>query len=295
MADHGPARNQWRFKGMVVSDYTALNEIEHGMGDLQQVSALALNAGIDMDMVGEGFLTTLKTSLKEGHVSQTAMDQACRRILEAKYKLGLFTDPYNRMNTERAIKELLSGDNRKAAREIAAHSFVLLKNNNQVLPLKKSGTIALVGPLAEIMHRNMLGTWSVSGDPSKSVSVMEGIKNVAGSDVNIIYAKGANISDDSMLIKRTNVFGFRKLNLKTRTAQAMLGEAVAAAEKSDVVVAVLGEAADESGESSSRGDISIPESQEKLLKALVNTGKPIVLKYCSDGSPADSELGESEP
>jgi beta-glucosidase len=269
-------RNQWKFKGMVVSDYTSLNEMEaHGMGDLSTISALALHAGLDMDMVGEGFLSTLKKSLQEGKITQKEIDQACRRVLEAKYKLGLFTDPYNRMNTERALKELLSGDNRKSAREIAAHSFVLLKNNAQLLPLKKSGTIALVGPLAD-NHRNMLGTWSVSGDPSKSVSVLEGIKNVVGSDVNIIYAKGANISDDSFLVKRTNVFG-AEIEPESRTAQAMMDEAVTAASKSDVVVAVLGEAADMSGESSSRGDISIPESQENLLKALVQTGKPIVL------------------
>ena len=269
-------RNQWKFKGMVVSDYTSLNEMEaHGMGDLAAISALALHAGLDMDMVGEGFLTTLKKSLQEGKITQKEIDQACRRVLEAKYKLGLFTDPYNRMNADRAVKELLSGDNRKSAREIAAHSFVLLKNNDQVLPLKKSGTIALVGPLAD-NHRNMLGTWSVSGDPSKSVSVLEGIKNVVGSVVNILYAKGANISDDSFLIKRTNVFG-PEIEAESRTAQAMLDEAIAAAAKSDVVVAVLGEAADMSGESSSRGDISIPESQENLLKALVQTGKPIVL------------------
>ena len=112
-------RNQWNFKGMVVSDYTSLNEMEaHGMGDLPTVSALALHAGLDMDMVGEGFLTTLKKSLQEGKVTQHEIDQACRRVLEAKYKLGLFSDPYNRMNAERAAKELLSGDNRKAAREI---------------------------------------------------------------------------------------------------------------------------------------------------------------------------------
>ncbi|HTB25718.1 MAG TPA: beta-glucosidase BglX, partial [Puia sp.] len=269
-------RNQWKFKGMVVSDYTSLSEMDaHGMGDLSAISALALHAGLDMDMVSEGFLATLKKSLQEGKITQKEIDQACRRILEAKYKLGLFTDPYNRMNADRAIKELLSGDNRKSAREIAAHSFVLLKNNDQVLPLKKSGTIALVGPLAD-NHRNMLGTWSVSGDPSKSVSVLEGIKNVVGSGVNILYAKGANISDDSFLIKRTNVFG-AEIEAESRTAQAMLDEAVTAAAKSDVVVAVLGEAADMSGESSSRGDISIPESQENLLKALVQTGKPIVL------------------
>jgi beta-glucosidase len=224
--------------------------------------------------VSEGYLNTLKKSFQSGKITQKEIDQACRRILEAKYKLGLFKDPYNRMNADRAVKELLSPDNRKMARAVAAHSFVLLKNNNQLLPLKKSGTIALVGPLAD-NHRNMLGTWSVSGDPSKSVTVMEGIKNVAH-DVNIVYAKGANISDDTMLVFRTNKLGV-EIEPETRTAEAMIDEAVAAANKSDVVVAVVGEAADMSGESSSRGDVTIPESQENLLKALVKTGKPLVV------------------
>ena len=269
-------RNQWKFKGLVVSDYTSLSEMTaHGMGDLKTVSALAMNAGLDMDMVSEGYLATLKQSLKEGKVTQAQIDQACRRVLEAKYRLGLFADPYRRMSPERAEKEILSDAHRKAAREIAAHSFVLLKNNDQLLPLKKSGTLALIGPLAS-NHRNMLGTWAVAGDPGKSVSVLEGIKNVAGDAVNIIYAKGANISDDSMLVKNTNVFG-PEIEPETRSAEAMLNEAVTAAEKSDVVVAVLGEAADMTGESASRADISIPESQEHLLKALVKTGKPVVL------------------
>ncbi|MDP4248923.1 MAG: beta-glucosidase BglX [Bacteroidota bacterium] len=269
-------RNEWKFKGLVVSDYTSLSEMTaHGMGDLQTVSALAMNAGLDMDMVAEGYLTTLKQSLKKGRVTEKQVDQACRRVLEAKYKLGLFTDPYRRMNAERASAEILSATNRNAARETAEHSFVLLKNGEQVLPLKKSGTIALIGPLAS-NHRNMLGTWSVAGDPSKSVSVLEGIKNVAGTSVNILYAKGANISDDSVLVAHTNVFG-PEIEPETRKPEDMLNEAVAAAEKSDVVVAVLGEAADMTGESSSRADISIPESQETLLKALVKTGKPVVL------------------
>jgi beta-glucosidase len=246
----------------------------HGMGDLSAISALALNAGLDMDMVSEGYLNTLKKSFLSGKITRKEIDQACRRILEAKYKLGLFKDPYNRMNADRAVKELLSPDNRKMARSVAAHSFVLLKNNNQLLPLKKSGTIALVGPLAD-NHRNMLGTWSVSGDPSKSVTVMEGIKNVAH-DVNIVYAKGANISDDTMLVFRTNKLGI-EIEPETRTAESMVDEAVAAANKSDVVVAVVGEAADMSGESSSRGEITIPESQENLLKALAKTGKPLVV------------------
>jgi beta-glucosidase len=269
-------RNQWKFNGLVVSDYTSLSEMEaHGMGDLSTISAIALHAGLDMDMVAEGFLTTLKKSLQAGRVTQKEIDQACRRILEAKYKLGLFTDPYARMNADRATKELLSDDNRKAAREIAAHCFVLLKNNDQLLPLKKSGTVALIGPLAD-NHRNMLGTWAVSGDPAKSVTVMQGIKNVAGNAVNILYAKGANISDDSTLVTRTNKLGV-EIEPETRTAEAMLDEAVATAMKADVVVAIVGEAADMSGESSSRGEITIPESQENLLKALVKTGKPVVL------------------
>src|SRR5664279_1148506 len=268
-------RNQWKFNGFVVSDYTSLSEMEaHGMGDLTTISALALHAGLDMDMVGEGFLTTLKKSLQAGKITQKDIDQACRRILEAKYKLGLFSDPYNRMNADRAAKELLSGDNRKAARETAVRSLVLLKNDQQLLPLKKTGTIALVGPLAND-QRNMLGTWSVAGDFTKSITVMQGIKNVAG-DVHILYAKGANISDDSMLVKRTNTLGM-EIETDSRTADAMVDEAVATAKQADVVVAVLGEAADMSGESSSRSDISIPESQENLLKALVKTGKPVVL------------------
>jgi beta-glucosidase len=171
-------RKQWKFKGLVVSDYTSVNEMTaHGMGDLQTVSALALKAGLDMDMVGEGFLTTIKKSMEQGKLNQHQVDQACRRILEAKYKLGLFENPYRRMNEDRATKEILSQDNRKMARTIAEHSFVLLKNVNQTLPLKRSGTIALIGPLVN-SKRNMLGTWSVSGDFEKSVTVLDGIKNL---------------------------------------------------------------------------------------------------------------------
>jgi beta-glucosidase len=269
-------RKQWGFKGLVVSDYTSVNELSaHGLGDLQMVSALALNAGLDMDMVGEGFLSTLKKSVDAGVVSEKQITEACRRILEAKYKLGLFTDPYRRMNQARADKILLCPDNRRAARRFAEHSFVLLKNESQALPLKKSGTIALVGPLAD-NHRNMLGTWSVSGDWSKSVSVMDGIKQALGTSAHLLYARGSNITDDTLLIKRTNALG-PEIEIDKRSPDEMITEAVAAAAQSDVVVAVVGEAADMSGESSSRSDISIPESQENLLKALAKTGKPLVI------------------
>ena len=269
-------RKQWKFKGLVVSDYTSVNEMTaHGMGDLQTVSALALKAGLDMDMVGEGFLTTIKKSMEQGKLNQHQVDQACRRILEAKYKLGLFENPYRRMNEDRAAKEILSQDNRKMARTIAEHSFVLLKNVNQTLPLKRSGTIALIGPLVN-SKRNMLGTWSVSGDFEKSVTVLDGIKNLAGSSVNIIVAKGANITDDTSFAKRVNVFG-PQIEIDSRTPEEMIREAVDAATKSDVVVAVLGEASEMTGESASRAHINIPESQDDLLKALVKTGKPVVL------------------
>jgi beta-glucosidase len=268
-------RKQWGFKGFVVSDYTALNEVTaHGLGDLQTVSALALKAGLDMDMVGEGFLTTLKKSLKEGKVSQAEIDQACRRVLEAKYKLGLFTNPYKSINAGTESKSELTDANRAAARETAEHSFVLLKNKGQILPLKKSGTIALIGPLAD-NHSEMLGTWVIAGDPKKSVSIIDGIKNAVGSSANILYARGSNITDDSLLNSRAWFFGMKQ-ERDNRPAQEMIDEAVATAQKADVIVAVVGESANMSGESASRSDINIPETQRDLLKALVKTGKPIV-------------------
>jgi beta-glucosidase len=269
-------RREWGFKGFVVSDYTSVNEMmAHGEGDLQAVSALALNAGLDMDMVGEGFLTTLKKSLQEGKTTQKQIDLACRRILEAKYKLGLFKNPYKYIDESRPAREILTADTRRQSREIATHSFVLLKNDQGALPLKKAGTIALVGPLAND-RRNMLGTWAVSGDWQQSVSVMEGIKNVTGGQVNVLYAKGANITDDTVLAAKANVFGVR-VEKDPRSPQEMIDEAVAAASKADVVVAVVGEASEMSGEAASRSDISIPESQQILLKALAATGKPLVL------------------
>ena len=270
-------RKEWGFKGFVVSDYTSLNEmVNHGVGDLQSLSAQSLKAGLDMDMVGEGMLSTLGKSIKEGKVSVADIDKACLRILEAKFKLGLFDDPYRYIDETRPAKDILTASNRQAARNIASHSMVLLKNDKQVLPLKKSGTIALVGPLAD-NKRNMLGTWVVAGDWKESVSVLEGIKNVAGNSVNIISAKGANITDDTAIfIKRVNALGV-EAEIDPRSPADMINEAVAAANKSDVIVAVVGESSNMSGESASRSDISIPASQQDLLKALAKTGKPLVV------------------
>lgn len=268
-------RKQWGFNGLVVSDYTAVNELTaHGLGDLQTVSAKSLHAGLDMDMVGEGYLTTLKKSLQEGNVTQAEIDSACKHVLEAKYKAGLFSNPYATINPDRFAKDILTAENRAIARKVAAYSFVLLKNENQLLPLKKSGTIALVGPLAD-SRRNMLGTWSVSGEWEKAVTVREGFHNVLGDKAKVIYAKGANISDDTVFAKKVNVFG-EEIAIDAKSPQELINEAVAAAQQSDVVVAVVGEAADMSGESSSRSNIDIPESQQNLLKALVATGKPVV-------------------
>ena len=269
-------RNQWGFKGFVVSDYTSVNEMTaHGMGDLQTVSALSLKAGLDMDMVGEGFLSTLQKSLLEKKITQQEIDAACRRVLEAKYKLGLFDDPYRGISEARGAAEILTAENRMAARDIAARSFVLLKNDKQLLPLKKAGTIAVIGPLAD-SKRNMLGTWSVSGDWQKSVSVIEGIKNVVGNKATLMYAKGASISDDTGFIKRVNALGV-EIDPETRSVEAMIQEAVDIAKESDIIVAVVGEAADMTGEASSRASIDIPESQQLLLKALVKTGKRVVM------------------
>ena len=268
-------REEWGFEGMVVTDYTSTNEmIAHGLGDLQAVSAQAIKAGVDMDMVGEGFLTTIKKSIDEGKLTTREVDIACLRVLRAKEQLGLFNDPYKYFDENRAKKEILSDKNKAFAREVAAQSFVLLKNENDVLPLSKNGTIAVVGPLAD-SRRNMLGTWSVSGDHNKAVTVIEGIKEVA-KNAEILYAKGANISDDPVFAKRLNAFG-EEIVIDERPADEMLKEAIEVANKADVVVAVVGEAADMSGEASSLAHIGLQPEQVRLLQALKATGKPIVM------------------
>jgi beta-glucosidase len=269
-------RHRWGFKGFVVSDYTGVNEMtSHGLGDLQTVSALALRAGLDMDMVGEGFLTTLKRSLQEGKVTMAEIDFACRKVLEAKYKLGLFRDPYKYCNAQRAATEIFTAANRAEARHIAADCFVLLKNQDNVLPLKKGGTIALIGPLAN-NRENMPGTWAVATDFSKAVSVLEGLQDVAGGNVKIVYSQGSNLDADSLLEERATMFG-KSLHRDHRPAGAIIQDALNAAAQADVIVACLGEAAEMSGESSSRSMIGIPKVQEDLLKALLQTGKPVVL------------------
>lgn len=269
-------RKQWGFKGFLVTDYTGINEmIDHGIGDLQTVSARALMAGIDMDMVGEGILLTTQKSLKEGKVTLAQIDAACRRILEAKYKLGLFDDPYKYCDENRAKTEVFTTEHRQIARSTAAQSFVLLKNQNNLLPLKKSGTIALIGPLAD-NKENMPGTWSVAANFDKATSVLTGLKEVVGDKVKILTARGSNLDEDSLFEERAGMFG-KSLRRDSRPAHVILQEALDIANQSDVVVAALGESAEMSGESSSRSDIEIPRIQQDLLKALLKTGKPVVL------------------
>lgn len=269
-------RKQWGFKGFVVTDYTGINEmIDHGMGDLQAVSALALKAGVDMDMVGEGFLKTLKKSLAEKKITAAEIDAACRRMLEAKYKLGLFKNPYKYCNETRAKNEIFTDANRKVARQIAAQSFVLLKNQGNILPLKKSGKIALIGPLADAAN-NMAGTWSVATKQDQSISVLAGLKQVLGSSAEVWYAKGSNLTADPVLEERATMFG-KTLNRDKRSEEELAKEALDIAAKSDVIVAAMGESAEFSGESASRSEIDIPETQKNLLKQLLATGKPVVL------------------
>ncbi|WP_232228875.1 beta-glucosidase BglX [Salegentibacter sp. T436] len=272
-------RERWGFEGFVVSDYTSVNEmIAHGMGDLQDVSALAINAGLDMDMVGEGFLTTLKKSVEEGKVSEEQITKAARRILEAKHKLGLLDDPYLYSDESRPEKDILSEENRSVARKAAKRSFVLLKKHENTLPLAKNAKIALVGPLANNKN-NMLGTWAPTGDPQLSIPVLEGIKNVAP-EAEISYAKGANISNDTTYAKNVNVFGPR-IEISEESPETMIQEALEVSQNADVIVAVVGEATEMSGEAASRTNLNIPDSQKKLIRELVRTGKPVVLVLMS--------------
>ena len=291
-------RSQWGFNGFVVTDYTGISEMtDHGIGDLQTVSARAINAGVDMDMVSDGFVGTLKKSIQEGKVSMMTLNTACRRILEAKYKLGLFDDPYKYCDPKRPARDIFTRAHRDADRRIASESFVLLKNDNQTLPLKPTGTIAVIGPLADT-RSNMPGTWSVAAVLDRSPSLIEGLREMVGrmdemplnqpnepwyiplmengANINLLYAKGSNLISDAAYEERATMFG-RSLNRDNRTDAELLKEALETANKADVIVAALGESSEMSGESSSRTDLNLPDVQQTLLKELVATGKPVVL------------------
>ena len=268
-------RGMWGWNGFVVTDYTAISEmIAHGMGDLQQVSALALKAGTDMDMVADGFNGTLAQSLEEGKVDLGEIDLAVRRVLEAKYKLGLFENPYKYIDVERSKTEIYTKDNIEEARRIATETFVLLKNEGNILPLQKKGRIALIGPLANTAS-NMPGTWSVAANFERYKSVYDAFKEAVGNDAEILYAKGSNLEADAELEANATMFG-REMR-DPRSEKELLAEALRVAASADVIVAALGESSEYSGESSSRTILTLPETQHKLLEALLATGKPVVM------------------
>ncbi len=277
-------RNQWGFKGFVVTDYTAINEmVNHGIGaDELEVGALAINAGVDMDMQGSVYYNHLKKLVSDKKVNIATVDQSVRRVLEAKYKLGLFDDPYRFINDERASKQIMTTASLEFARDAARKSIVLLKNDNNVLPLKKSGNIAVIGPLAD-SKRDMIGNWSAAGDWQKAVSLLDGIKNMVSHAANISYAKGANIIDDKDLLQKLNSNG-GNITTDSLSPAILIKNAVDVASKADVVIMALGESQGMSGEAASRSEIGIPENQRVLLKAIHATGKPIVL-VLSNGRP----------
>lgn len=277
-------RKQWGFDGFVVSDATGIMEISnHGLGDLQEVSRLALQAGTDMDMNSNGYIGTLLKSYQEGKVSEADIDRACRRILEAKYKLGLFEDPYRYLDPKRATTDVYTQDTKDFARRLAGECQVLLKNANNLLPLKKDIRIALVGPFADNAE-DMQGSWAFSSHAKESVTILQGIQAKLQGNGKVTTAEGSWLVYDENL-EKTLVNGmmgffnpaFKGKPVHTRPMQEMIDEAVGLAKDADVIIAALGENNNMNGEGASRSDITIPEPQRDLLKALKATGKPIVL------------------
>ena len=267
-------RKQWQFDGFVATDYGSIGEMmPHGVGgDLKRASALALNAGTDMDMCSMGFLGTLEQSVKDGTVSEEAINTACRRVLEAKYKLGLFADPYKYCDTKRPKKDIFTTENRAAARRIAAETFVLLKNQDNLLPLKRQGKIALIGPLADT-RANMAGTWCVAYTPDKYSTLKEGFERALKGKAELLYAQGCNLMADA---DRQRAAEFGK-TINRGDDAALKAEALAVAAKADVIICAMGESAEMSGECASRSDLRLPDVQRELLAELVKLGKPVVM------------------
>ena len=266
-------RHQWGWNGFVVTDYGAIGEIiKHGLGDLSQASALALKAGTDMDMCSEGFIQTLEQSLKEGKVTMAEIDQACRRVLEAKYKLGLFENPYRFLDPKRHETDIYTPEHRQAARNLAAESFVLLKNEGRLLPLKKQGKIALIGPMAD-NRVNMSGTWAPTAANNKYATLKEAMEKAVKGRASLTYAQGCNFTSDSTLQKDG---GFYRAT-PFRDAEQMKREAIHIAKEADVIVCAMGESAEMSGECSSRATLEIFDTQKELLEALLELGKPLVV------------------
>ena len=266
-------RRQWGWNGFVVTDYGAIGEIiKHGLGDLSQASALALKAGTDMDMCSEGFIQTLEQSLKECKVTMAEIDQACRRVLEAKYKLGLFENPYRFLDPKRHKTDIYTPEHRQAARNLAAESFVLLKNEGRLLPLKKQGKIALIGPMAD-NRINMAGTWAPTAANDKYATLKEAMEKAVKGRATLTYAQGCNFTSDSTLQKDG---GFYRAT-PFRDSEQMRREAIQIAKEADVIVCAMGESAEMSGECSSRATLEIFDNQKALFEDLLELGKPLVV------------------
>lgn len=271
-------RNQWNFDGFVVTDYATITEMQKegwGIGDVKTVSAKCLKAGVDMDMVSQGFISTLGQSLKDGTISMADIDRACRRVLEAKYKLGLFADPYKYCDAKRSKEVTYCKEHRDIARRITAESFVLLRNEGNILPLDKTKKIALIGPMAD-NKGDIAGTWSFSAKQEKYKSVYEAMKAYVGKKGTILCTQGCNLLDDAHQQQAvSNGHGITPVP-RVDDAEAK-AEALRIAKQADVIVCAMGECAWMSGEGTSRADLQIPAPQRRLLEALKELGKPIVL------------------
>jgi beta-glucosidase len=255
-------REAWGFQGWIVTDYTSISEMKaHGTAATEAEAAWqALDAGVDMDMVAEAFLTELPGLVREGVVKEAELDAAVMRILESKWELGLFRDAFARCDEERAAAIHLCGEHRSLAREAARESVVLLKNEGELLPLAKRGIIAVIGPLAD-SRRDLLGCWIAAGDETEGASLLEGMRARAG-EATVISA-----SEDE--------------------------KAILAAEQADVVVFVAGENWQMHGEAASRTSIRLPKGQRKLAKRILKTGKPCVLVTVS-GRPLELTWEDSK-
>ncbi|WCG84320.1 beta-glucosidase BglX [Pectobacterium sp. A5351] len=273
-------RDQWNFKGITITDHGAIKElIKHGVAsDPRDASRLAVKSGIGMSMSDEYFVRYLPDLVKSGAVSMQEIDDACRQVLNVKYDMGLFDDPYRHLGpagSDPVDTNAESRLHRLDARDVARKSLVLLKNRLQTLPLKKQGTIAVVGPLAD-SQRDTMGSWSAAGVTKQTITVYQGLKNAVGDKATLLYAKGANVSNHKGIIDFLNQYE-DAVQVDKRPPQVMIDEAVEAAKKADVVVAVVGEAAGMAHEASSRSNIDLPQSQRDLIAALKATGKPLVL------------------
>ncbi|MBC2655294.1 beta-glucosidase BglX [Pseudomonas sp. MSSRFD41] len=276
-------RKEWGFKGLAVSDHGAIIElIRHGVAkDGREAAKLAIKAGIDMSMNDSLYGKELPGLLKSGEIEEKDIDNAVREVLGAKYDMGLFKDPYLRIGKaedDPADTNAESRLHRSDARDIARRSLVLLKNQNDTLPLKKTAKIAVVGPLAKAPI-DMMGSWAAAGVPAQSVTLYDGMRNVLGDQARLVYARGSNITDDKKVVDYLNFLNFDAPEVvdDPRPAQQMIDEAVKAAQASDVIVAAVGESRGMSHESSSRTELNIPANQRALIKALKATGKPLVL------------------